>query len=164
MKKLIIITIYLICIIGYAQNEANKDKLSYHSFSLTPLEVFFNNNSGGLAITGDLSYAYYKNIFTFSASIGEELAFFGRGNRFQQLNILYGREFKLKEWFFIDTHAGIGVFFYNTGSNHFTEIGIPLVTKLRFKTGDKFSIGFKMQANINSVDNIFSIGLLLHWN
>ena len=147
-----------------AQNTTQKDKLSFHSFSITPLEVFFTDYSGGGAITGDISFAANKNIFTFSATAGEELAIWGRGDRFQQLNILYGRELKLKEWLFIDAHAGVGLFLYNTHSSHFTEIGIPLITKLRFKTGDKFSIGLKFQANINSVDNIYSVGLLLQWN
>jgi len=153
------------CIIVFAQNKAQKDKLSFHSFSITPIEVFFNEFSGGVAITGDLSYAVNKNIFTFSATTGSEIAFFGRATSYNQLNILYGREFKLKKWLFVDTHAGIGLFFRNDSRNtKLIPIGIPLVTKLRFKTGDKFSIGFKFQANINSIDNIYSVGLLLQWN
>lgn len=166
-KNMVVLSIFLISAIAFAQNAINNDKLSYHSFSLTPLEVFLTDNDGGLAITGELSFSYRKNIFTFSASSGETLAFFGKGDAFQQLNLLYGREFKLKKWFFIDTHAGIGLFFYNhnhSGGNHISEIGIPIVTKLRFKTGDKFSIGLKFQANINSFENIYSAGLLLQWN
>ncbi len=156
-----------ICLIGavtFAQNTMQKDKLSYHSFSLTPLEIFFTDYSGGAAITAELSYGIDSHVFTLSASAGEEIGIFSRGDRFQQLNILYGRELKLKEWLFIDIHGGAGLFLYNNNSTHFTEIGVPLVTKLRFKTGDKFSIGLKFQANINSVNNIYSVGLLLQWN
>ena len=164
IQKLIRISIFLISVATLAQNTDQKDKLTFHSFSLTPLEVFFTDYSGGLAITGEISYAINKNVFSFSATTGEEIGIFGRGNRFHELNILYGRELKLKEWFFIDMHAGAGLFLYNTDENHLAEIGLPLVTKIRFKTGDKFSIGLKFQANINSIDNIYSVGLLLQWN
>jgi hypothetical protein len=43
-------------------------------------------------------------------------------------------------------------------------LGLPMVIKLRYRTGDKFSIGLKFQANINSVENVYSVGLLLQWN
>ena len=164
-QKLISIFIFLMGAITFAQNTTQKDKLSFHSFSITPLEVFFNEFSGGAAISGDLSYAVNKNIFTFSATTGAEVAFWGRAPSYNQLNILYGREFKIKKWLFVDTHAGIGLFLKNDSRNKkMMKAGIPLVTKLRFKTGDKFSFGFKFQANINSIENIYSVGLLLQWN
>ena len=122
-------------------------------------------NSGGAAITGELSYSINKSIFTFSATTGSEIAIFGRATSYNQLNFLYGREFEIKRWLFVDTHAGIGLFFRNDSDNsNLIAAGIPLVTKLRFKTGDKFSIGLKFQANINSIENIYSAGLLLQWN
>ncbi|OUR94467.1 hypothetical protein A9Q87_02170 [Flavobacteriales bacterium 34_180_T64] len=158
------LALWLLSVTVFAQNTINKDKLKFNSFSITPLEVFLTDNDGGASITGELSYSYGKHIFTFSATVGETIAVFGRGDRFQQLNILYGRALKLKEWFFIDTNAGVGLFLYNNGNNRFSEIGIPLVAKFRFKTGDKFSIGIKLQANINRIDNIYSAGLLLQWN
>jgi hypothetical protein len=165
-KTLIIISMYLMCSMVFAQQSAvKKDKLLFHSFSITPLEAFVNKYSGGIAISGDLSYALNKDIFTFSATTGAEIAIFGRAPSYNQLNILYGREFEFTKWLFVDTHAGIGVFFRNDSHNsRLTAVGIPLVTKLRFKTGDKFSIGFKFQGNINSIENIYSAGLLLQWN
>lgn len=162
--RLLGLSLWLLTVTVFAQNTINKDKLIFNSFSITPLEVFFADNNGGASITGELSYSYGKNIFTFSATTGESIAIFGRGNRFQQLNILYGRELKLKKWFFIDANAGVGLFLYNGEIGRFSEIGIPFVTKLRFKTGDKFSIGIKLQSNINKIDNIYSAGLLLQWN
>jgi hypothetical protein len=164
-QQLVIIVIFFISTMMFAQNTTRKDKLSFHSFSITPIEVFVNKYSGGAAITGEISYAFNKNIFTFSATTGAEIAIFGRAPSYNQLNILYGREFKIKKWLFVDTHAGIGAFFRNDSHNSkLTAAGIPIVTKLRFKTGDKFSIGLKFQANINSIENIYSAGLLLQWN
>lgn len=163
-KQILGILIFLIGTLSYAQSTTQNDKFKYHSFSITPLEVFFNEYSGGLAITGELSYAINNNIFSFSATLGEEIGIFGRGERFQQLNVLYGRELKLKEWLFVDVDAGVGLFRLNDDHHSDASLGLPIVTKLRFKTSDKFSIGLKLQGNINSVENIYSIGLLLRWN
>ena len=100
-----------------------------------------------------------------SGTIGEQFSLYGTADSFKELNILYGREFKLIDWFFIETHAGLGLFYYKTSDDFkVTKTGIPLVTKLRFKTGERFSLGFKLQANINSFENIRSIGILLQWN
>ena len=163
--KIINIVIFLLGAITFAQNKVSNSKLTFYSFSITPIEVFVNKHSGGAAITGELSYSINKSIFTFSATTGSEIAIFGRATSYNQLNFLYGREFEIKRWLFIDTHAGIGLFFRNDSDNsNLIAAGIPLVTKLRFKTGDKFSIGLKFQANINSIENIYSAGLLLQWN
>ena len=165
LKRIITISMFMICVITFGQNTNQKSKFIFHSFSITPLEIFISKYSGGAAISGDLSYSANKNIFTFSATTGADIAFYGRTTSYNQLNILYGREFSLTKWLFVDTHAGIGLFIRNDHHNTtLTEAGIPLVAKLRFKTGDKFSIGLKFQANINSIENIYSAGILLQWN
>lgn len=163
-KILMGIFICLFGVVTFAQNTTQKDKLSYHFFSLTPLEVFFTDFSGGLAITGELGYAVGQNLFIISGSIGEEYAIWGRGHRFQQLNLLYGREFEIVDRLFADAHAGLGLFRLSDDRDSDTTLGLPMVIKLRYRTGDKFSIGLKFQANINSVENIYSVGLLLQWN
>ena len=164
-KAIISIVIFLIGFIGFSQDKTQKDKLSFNSFSITPLEVFFTNNSGGVSITGEISYAYNKGIFTFSATAGEEFTIWGRGFRYQQISMLYGSELSLTKKLFVDAHAGIGLIVYNDlYDTRLLEAGIPLVTKIRYKTGDKFSIGLKFQANINSAENVYSAGLLLQWN
>ena len=162
-KIKICVLIVLICASAHGQSSLDKGKLSFHSFSITP-EAFYIDYAGGYALSGDLSYVIDKNIITFAATIGEEYTIWGDTDNFQQLNILYGREFKIKEKFFIETHAGIGALFYNYSDEHDLDIGLPFVVKFRFKTGTKFSMGPKFQANINSIMNIYSAGLLLQWN
>ena len=163
----VILTIFTLTIaaFSYGQKMNQKEKLSFHSFSFTP-EIFFIDDfyAGGFGFTGDVSWVTKKDIFTFSVSVGEEFVIWGSADSFQQLNLLFGRELMLKEWFFIDAHAGVGFLFYNTYDGHFTKIGMPLIVKMRFKTGDKFSIGPRLQANINSQISIYSAGLLLQWN
>jgi hypothetical protein len=161
LQKLACCVFFFIGMITYGQ----KQKLSFNSFSFTT-EMFFMDDfyAGGFGFTGDVSWNIEKHIFTFSAFAGAEYVIWGDADSFQQLNILYGRELKLKEWFFIDAHAGLGILFYDTYAESSATMEFPIVTKIRFKTGKKFSIGPKFQANISSNINIYSVGLLLQWN
>ncbi len=155
--------------LAYSQ-ETNQTKLfRFKSASLTPLEIYFDKSTGGLSFTGDVSYAYQEHIFTLSGTVGSELTFVGGvGDGFEQLNLLYGREFTLSKIVFIDVHGGLGYFSFKPGRRDLersTQIGIPLVAKLRFKMGSVFSMGMKLQANINSANNIYTIAALnLQWN
>lgn len=163
------IIFFLFCAAISAQDSNRETKLSFHSFSITP-EVFFMQYaySAGFAITADLSYSSKEIIYMFSASVGEEISIWYEGDSFQQLNLLIGKQFHVSGKFFIDTHVGAGVIFQNSNYYsqrvHSTNVGIPIVVKPRFKIGDKFSLGLKLQANINSETNIYSTGILLQFN
>ncbi|NNL82401.1 MAG: hypothetical protein HKP28_03365 [Winogradskyella sp.] len=80
--------------------------------------------------------------------------------------MLYGREFELKKWLLAETHFGGGLFSYGSSDiqKNINEFIIPLVVKIRYKTGDRFSIGLRFSYNINSLNNLYSAGLLLQWN
>ncbi|WP_370476993.1 hypothetical protein [Tamlana flava] len=113
-RTLILILIFIIGMTSYSQNIDEENNLSFHSFSFAP-EIFFMDDfyTGGFSLSSELSWNSKKNIFTLSASIGEEFVLWGNADNFQQLNVLYGREFKLNNWFFIDAHTGVGILFYN---------------------------------------------------
>lgn len=118
-----------IAVTTFGQNNDQKNKLSFHSFSITLLEVYDGNNYtvGGGAITGDLSFASGKSIFTFSGSVGQ--SFYTLGfvfNAFQQLNILYGREFKLNDWFLLTLMLELGFYFIMN-----QEIGFFLIVPVQ---------------------------------
>ena len=165
MKTIITILTILMGLIGFSQTDLINEKLSYHSFSITPIEIFFSRYADGIAISGDLSYSVKNNIISLSGTAGTQMTLFGKDDSFNEQNILYGKEFKLTDWFLIETHAGIGLFSYTYSEDiKETKTGIPLVTKLRFKTGDRFSLGLKLQANINSIENIRSFGIVLQGN
>ena len=162
---MMLIIVFASCTTSFSQNESEKDKLIYHSFSITPLEGFFSEYVEGFAISSDLSYAYKRNIFTVAGTLSEEFNILGGGgDKFHQLNLLYGRQFGLFKWLFFDAHTGFGLFHYNGYNGKQTKFGFPLVTKLRFKTGEEFSIGFKGEANFNSIEELYMFGLLLQWN
>lgn len=164
IKKILGLSIFLIGSMAFSQDAVKNNKLAFNSFSVTPLEVYFTDYSGGVAITGELGYKIGRNILTLSGSYGEEFVIWGNPDTFQQLNILYGREFEILNHFFIDTHGGLGMFRFKDEDYTKISVGIPLVCKMRYKTGDKFSIGLKFQVNVNSVKNIYSAGILLQWN
>ena len=154
------------------QNEEKKG-LYFYSFSISS-EIFIMEYaySAGFAISADISYAANKIVYTFSASIGEEVAIWYQGDSFQQLNLLIGKEFEVTNKFFIDTHIGAGVLFYQTSDRYDYDtkltfpikMALPIIAKFRFKIGEKFSIGAKLQANFNSINNLYSAGVLLQWN
>ena len=159
------IWIFLITTVSFSQSSTETDKLLFNSISITPLEIFIPENDFGASITGEISFAVDKNIFAFSATTGGTYSIWGSGKEFNQLNILYGREFEVLRRLFIDTYAGLGVLFVNYSRHpNLTKVGIPIILKVRYKTGEKFSIGIRSQLNINEIENIFSVGLLLQWN
>lgn len=138
--------------------------LEYHSFSLTPFEVFGNEDFAGLAATADLTFSSNGHLLSVNASTGAEIAIFGRARSYTQLNLLYGREIEVENWFFIDVHAGAGLFLYDKGETTIGKPAFPTVVKFRFKTGPRFSFGLKYQGNFNSIKNVYSAGLVLQWN
>ncbi len=173
MKTIIVASIFLISVMGISQSDGKKEQFIFKSFSFSP-GVYSNNSNTGIALSGDINYAYNKNIYTFSAIAGGVVCgdFFGscRSENFEQLNILYGRELMLTKKIVIDVHAGLGYFSYKSSSTIGTEsgrsttVGFPLTAKLRFKTGNRFSIGLQLHANVNSVSTIYTAGVLFQWN
>ncbi|WP_411893512.1 hypothetical protein [Winogradskyella sp. A2] len=139
-------------------------KFRYNAFSVSPLEIYTDEISFGTSISLDINFKWSKNIFTFSTSFLQEFAIWGPGDYYFQLNTMFGREHEIANWLFIDTHTGIGLFYRNDNNASQVDIGIPLQLKLRFKIGERFSIGLRVQANWNSIRSLYTYGLLLQWN
>jgi hypothetical protein len=173
--KSTVTTIMCVCltVFGCIQNSwsqeskrSNKIEFKSFSFSAFPLDLFFNENGNGASMTLDISLNSNKDIFTFLATGGSEISVLGGGGNtsFEQLNLMYGREMNLAKNIFIDLHAGVGYVSYKFRDNRNTTIGVPLMAKLRFKTGERFSIGLRLLENINSSSNVLSTGILFQWN
>lgn len=178
MKKLFILFLLISYSNAFGQEKFTEkpNKLEYKSFSISPLQIYWDNETGGLSFSADLSYTFKENIFTISGSFGGEfeINIFGdaQPDSYQQLNVLYGKELSISRVAFLDIHAGAGYFslkspridLENRGYERKSTIGIPIAAKLRFKTGKRFSLGFQFQMNINSVKNIYTTGIVLQWN
>lgn len=182
MKTILLITLLSLFTLGncmFSQENLKDDNFSIHAFSIVPIggEMGYNYTEAGTAasFSADISFSYKKNIFALSGVYSAEVNILYGTSRFnfnsKQVNLLYGREFELLKWLSIDPYAGIGLIrfsydydnMFSSGRENDTDLGIPILAKIRFKTGKIFSLGFKLQTNINSIQNLYSIGLILQW-
>ena len=169
MKNLFLITIFFcFTIFCESQDTIVKENLRYHAFSISPLSIYFDSSTSGFAFSADVSFSYKKNIFSMSFNAGQEYKILGASDSFEQINLLYGREFKLNKTIYFDVFGGLGYFSFKSfiGSEDIrvTRIGVPLGTKLRFRLGKRFSLGLHYKLNFNSVNNINIAGIVLQWN
>lgn len=168
-------------IAAIGQDPGKKNKLKFNSFSVTLERFFVENTEGGGARSFDASLSINENIFGVSATSAFSKKPKWTSETFEQTNFLYGREFKLSTDWFIGAFTGIGIFEREWKQTEFSSYGwlgfsvdnkrefestkgIPIVLKLRGVFKRKFSIGLKLQANLNTVANMGSAGLLLQWN
>lgn len=95
-----------------SQEDEISDGFSYRSFSITPLGIYVGSNTG-VAISGDVSVDYGKNIFRLAIGAGTESNFYSKSEDFTEVNFLYGRSFLLSEKIFTDLFVGAGYFHFN---------------------------------------------------
>lgn len=159
-----ILTFILMSLIGFSQSDLTQEKLSYHSFSVAPIEIFFSSYADGISISADLSFSIYKNIFSLSGTLGEEQLLFGKVDKIKTLNVLFGRRYELEDWLFLETYVGLGQEFNHDfkGSLNKNKI-IPLVAKVKVHPLKSISLALKMQTISNSIDKSYSAGILLKW-
>ena len=172
-KGVFIISILLLVFNSYSQ-DTSKSNFQFKSWSITPLEAYgFPNRTSEmfsgilpLSISMDLTCSLSNNLISISGSYGEETGIFGGSAHYNQISLLYGREFELEHWFLVETHLGAGMFSYGSSDllKNVSEFAIPVIGKLRFQTGDKFSIGLRLTYIFNSFSNLYSAGILLQWN
>lgn len=166
MKIIIVVSIFLMSVMGISQSDGKKEQFIFKSFSFSP-SIYLDGNTGGLVFSSDLSYAYNESIFSFSFINGGEVSILGSADYFMELNLFYGKEFKLSKKTLVEIHSGLGYFYFEPASyyqNSSYVIGLPITTKFRFIGKSKFSFGFQLHANINSVNTVYSLGVLLQWN
>jgi len=166
MKKIIVVSIFLMSVLSVSQSDYEKEQILFKSFSFSP-SIYSDGNTGGFVFSSDLSYIYNKNIFSLSFITGSEITILGSSDIFMELNLLFGNEFKLSEKFLVEIHGGLGYFYFSPANyyqNSSYVVGIPITTKFRFDGRGKFSFGFQLHANINSVNSIYTVGVLFQWN
>ncbi|GAB5400326.1 MAG: hypothetical protein Aureis2KO_19110 [Aureisphaera sp.] len=183
MKKYVFIS-FLVTIIGTtgkAQEVSNNVESSDSGFTTRSLSIMFplgfygDGDTGGGAFEADVTFEYGEHLFTLLGGIGESYDLFAPDDSFKQINLYYGREMGLSRTVFVEGHAGIGYFsFQSKGSGGFfsspsepiddATIGFPIMGKLRIHTGPRFSIGLKLGANINAINIVHTFGISIQWN
>ncbi|MDC8004546.1 hypothetical protein POV27_10845 [Aureisphaera galaxeae] len=158
-------------------SETKESKFTTRSISfMAPLGFYSEKGNAGFSFELDTSFEYTKHLFTLLGGYGRSYGIFTPDNSFTQVNVYYGREFPLSRTTFLEGHAGTGYFSYESpgSSGGFfslpreevkgSTIAFPLMAKLRIHTGPRFSLGFKMGVNINSIRTITTFGIFIQWN
>lgn len=161
MKKGIGLLIFLLfAVTVYSQG------LKFNSFSISPFLGFYDNYSpekrvGGFACNADISFAKNKNIFSVYVSAGIEFKLNitivapggGETDRaeYDEINLLYGREFRITNWFKLETHAGLGRIHIKVYEPYrdYVSLGVPLRPKTLIYIGKHFSFGFNPNVNFS---------------
>ncbi len=180
MKKIFTpIAITILCFnISHSQEE--KSWFKFYSISISPLSIYLDNHSGGLSGSMDISFKKDEHIFKLFGFIGSEFAILQSSTEsFYEFDLLYGRELFLKKWLYIDLYGGLGYFgstvttgIVPSGLFSYSEykhdrsgtIGLHLQSKIRFKTGSRFSLGIQFHTNVNSINTIYSLGTFFQWD
>jgi len=162
MKRYIVI---LLLVPLLASGQEQKD-FEFNFLSLSPLSVYRSGDSGGLTISGDMSFIIKNQTFVLSAQFGEELDILSNfDDSFSTIGLLWGKEFELNSWIQSDVFFGLSYFYFKRanvairGHDRSTTVGVPLTSKLKFMIGDHFSIGPQLRLHLNTVQTIMSLGV-----
>ncbi|MGY3791165.1 hypothetical protein [Aquimarina sp. 433] len=182
MERLIKVAIVLlISKISFGQENDTSDKGKFRFRSIEAGFGFYEstykeriNSSGhsGIDLSVRTSFSLKRNIFSLDLKLGEEVSFFGGGDSFYTVNLLYGRQWDLAAWFAIETHSGLGVFSNSRydlsgdfGRDTKTEESLGVPIDLKFMLYPKgFTIGLNPGVNFNSIGNTFYGNLIFQYN
>jgi len=173
MIKGLLCSALLFCGIVFAQENEQSNKIKFYSASIVPYGLYGPSESG-FALRADVTMSSNKHLFSLAGDAGSEIRFWSKNDSFSALNLLYGRQFRLDKNIYWDVHGGAGYFSYTTfmtdanngigGDASSRTVGVPVVVKLRFMLGNKFSMGLLLHANFNAEQVIYGGGLLLQFN
>ena len=150
----------------------SQDKFEFKSieYGLGTYKISNRNSVFVLNGTLDVTTSYKSNLFTLSNVLG-----FGFGKNedsntdlegYYEVDLLYGRAFKLSNKWYLETHTGLGFISQNntTVSDEKQSLAIPVRVKFLYYTGKKFAIGLNPNVSFNKVNAIYSLNFLLHLN
>ncbi|MDA9316536.1 hypothetical protein N9Q58_01330 [Polaribacter sp.] len=166
--KTIIISIFLFLCISIKAQDNGQEKLKLYSISISPLNVYFDDHTGGLSFSAEGVLKKENNLYKLLILGGIEPNFIGgRKDSFFEIDALFEKELFIVDWFYLDVSAGVGYFNYkepDQESNGMIEnqtIGFPFQSKLRFQTKSSFAFGVKLHTNMNRLNTIYSIGAFI---
>lgn len=174
MKKTILLSVLTLCYLtGNAQDSKAKFKLHAANMGFGAFSMKKGMSEGsGATFFMDLTAALDKNLISLSYLAGSDIGVLDNAEyKFDEVSLLYGREWKALEWLRFEGFAGIGryhqqVDYYDYDPNFVypgNVISIPLRINTKFYFSKKFGMGFNSNYSINSVNNNFSTNLLFHY-
>ena len=151
---------------SYSQKTSNDEDPSGLQFkSLTHAIGFYNleklKGKTGLSVSFQATFEINDHLLASSFAVG-----FGISNEddilknlihsFVDINVLYGREFKILDNLYVDVFTGVGYLEQTKLKNasQGSSLNIPVRAKLMLAASDRMRLGFLSQFNFNSKNNI----------
>lgn len=166
--KIKTITIVFLAIIFNATGQVDKLKIQSVNVGFGGFSIKNKySEGGGASFVTDLTTSYHENLIGFSYLTGAEIGIIGKSNySFNEVSLLYGREFKLKQWFAFETFAGIGYYNQTSMTSYIfngSNTSIPLKINSKFYFNKNFGIGLNTNYSINNLNNNFSTNLIFYY-
>ena len=173
MKKIKFTTLLLfLSTVSFSQDNS---KLKFHSLGVGFGFFASGYNISGVCTFADATIEYNKNLLSLNYLDGEELnlGIFGSspGFHINELNLQFGRELKINNWFSIEGYAGVGNYKLNIRSSFYplpsaSLTSVPIRLKFLFYTGKgkHFVISSNNNYSINKLNSNFSSNLTFQFN
>lgn len=101
IKALLFVFILFGILNVYSQDNEVPNTFAYHSFSFSPAKVYSENKNTGLGFSGDVRFSLGNNLVGIGAEGGGEINILDHNDSYYELNLLYGREFQIKNRFLL---------------------------------------------------------------
>lgn len=162
------------------QAQEGKNKLKGHRISFVPLTGLFiaeQNPLIGFPLHIDVTFLHKTQQYKLALNTGFDtpLKILGEPHTtygYLDLGVLYGREWSLLDWLYLESYTGASFFakIVNTRKTdesgkdrqietYTSTIGVPLNAQLRFRFNESFSLGLQYHGNINHLNIVNSFGL-----
>ena len=162
----ILCSFFLVALTAGAQNKSIQLKSASLGYG-----IYISNSEiveNGLNFNADITVGLKNQLFSLYYNIGNNVNIFGSGNIYRELNVTYGKEFKIKKWMIIEGHAGLGYMGFvespgsSTNERTTAAIGFPVRLKLLFYI-KKFAFGMNPNVNLNSLDHVVSGNIIFQY-
>lgn len=167
-KSIITIIIVFSSLLSEAQESAAKLKLYAANVGFGFYYIAKNGvEDGGATFLADATFSIEKNLISASYLTGAQVGILRNSeHHFDELSLLYGRDWKVANWLHFEGFAGLG--YYNQKSETIeiaddNSVSFPLRLNSKLYFTKKFGMGINTNYSINSVNNNLSFNLLFHY-
>ena len=185
MKHIILIILIFLSTNSFSQTN---DKFHFYSVSVSPIGLYKVRNTTMAALSADITFNKKNNYFKLFALVGDEIIDINFGDSKEESDVeftlMYGKEIfneKIKFNFYVgtgyykygvtipkkipNTYSGglFGSYDYEDIDYSQDTIGFALQMRMNYVFKNNFSLGLQLHTNLNSINNVFSMGLVLEW-
>lgn len=165
MKYLFFILLFLTSTLCLSQNSGFKFRsIDYGTgvYSLKNKNINYGIN-GNIEIATEINSHILSTNIVLGYAISKEKSLDNLFHFFFEMDVLYGREFRLSEKIFLETNIGPGYISQTEvfSNNDHENLGLSTRIKLKFPITEELLIGLNPNLNLNNYNNIYSLQLFL---